>query len=70
MLQQGRLVSGLTQRELADRPDTEQKYFWALESGKNRIVLERIFAMMGETGIRMYLEIEPPTSDSPDEPRG
>ncbi|GAB3135696.1 helix-turn-helix domain-containing protein [Marisediminicola antarctica] len=70
MLQQGRLVSGLTQRELADRLDTDQKYVWALESGKNTIVLERIFAMMRETGIRMYLEIEPPTSDSPDEPRG
>ena len=32
MLQQGRLVSGLTQRELADRLETDQKYIWALES--------------------------------------
>jgi len=58
MLQQGRLVSGLTQRELADRIDTDQKYIWALESGKNTIILERIFEIMRETGIRMYLEID------------
>ena len=64
MLQQGRLVSGLTQRELADRLGTDQKYIWALESGKNTIILERIFAIMRETGVRMYMEID----DSLDEP--
>lgn len=58
MLQQGRLVSGLTQRELADRLGTDQKYIWALESGKNTIILERIFAIMRETGVRMYMEID------------
>ena len=62
MLQQGRLVSGLTQRELADSLETDQKYIWSLESGKNTIVLERIFAIMRETGVRMYMEVEyPPT---------
>jgi HTH-type transcriptional regulator/antitoxin HipB len=64
MLQQGRLVSGLTQRGLADRLETDQKYIWAVESGKNTIILERIFAIMRETGVRMYMEID----DSPDEP--
>jgi transcriptional regulator with XRE-family HTH domain len=49
----------LTQRELADRLETDQKYIWALESGKNTIVLERIFEIMRETGIRMYMEIDP-----------
>ena len=58
MLQQGRLVSGLTQRDLADRLETDQKYIWALESGKNTIILERIFAIMRETGVRMYMEID------------
>ncbi|MBG6060021.1 HTH-type transcriptional regulator/antitoxin HipB [Cryobacterium sp. MP_M5] len=58
MLQQGRLVSGLTQRDLAVRLETDQKYIWALESGKNTIILERIFAIMRETGIRMYMEID------------
>lgn len=58
MLQQGRLVRDLTQRDLADRLMTDQKYIWALESGKNTIVLERIFAIMRETGLRMYMEID------------
>ena len=75
MLQQGRLVSGLTQRELADSLETDQKYIWALESGKNTIVLERIFAIMRETGVRMYMEVEnppsgPPTQDLVDELHG
>lgn len=59
MLQQGRLVRGLTQRELAERLNTDQKYIWALESGKNSIMLDRIFEIMRETGIRMYVEVEP-----------
>lgn len=74
MLQQGRLVSGLTQRDLAERLDTDQKYIWGLESGKNTIVLERIFAIMRETGVRMYMEIDlgadEPQDDVVDEPRG
>ena len=65
MLQQGRMVSGLTQRELADRIDTDQKYIWSLESGKNAIILERIFAIMRETGVRMYMEIDEPAVDEP-----
>ena len=74
MLQQGRLVSGLTQRDLADRLDTDQKYIWALESGKKTIVLERIFEIMRETGVRMYMEIdssadEPPVPDRAQVPR-
>ena len=74
MLQQGRLVSGLTQRELADRVDTDQKYIWTLESGKNSIILERIFAIMRETGVRMYMEIDDPQAepggDTSDDSRG
>ncbi len=75
MLQQGRLVSGLTQRDLADRLETDQKYIWTLESGKNAIILERIFAIMRETGIRMYMEVdnspnEPPSHDIEEDPRG
>lgn len=40
ILQQGRLVCGLTQRDLAERLETDQKYIWGLKSGKNTIVLE------------------------------
>ena len=65
MLQQGRLVKGMTQRDLADRLETDQKYIWALESGKNTIVLERIFQIMRETGIRMYMEIDSVPQEDP-----
>ena len=65
MLQQGRLVKRMTQRDLADRLETDQKYIWALESGKNTIVLERIFQIMRETGIRMYMEIDSVPQDHP-----
>lgn len=64
MLQQGRLVSEMTQRELADRLETDQKYIWALESGKSTITLERIFEIMRETGVRMYMEIDFPPEES------
>lgn len=68
ILQQGRLVKGMTQRELADRLDTDQKYVWALESGKNTIVLERIFQIMRETGVRMYMEIDNVPQEQPGVP--
>jgi len=64
MLQQGRLVSGLTQRDLAEKLETDQKYIWGLESGKNTIVLERIFAIMRETGVRMYMEVDDRADES------
>jgi transcriptional regulator with XRE-family HTH domain len=74
MLQRGRLVSGLTQRQLAGKLETDQKYVWAVESGKNTIILECIFAIMRETGVRMYMEIDFPSDDTvadvKDEPRG
>ncbi|TDW28423.1 helix-turn-helix domain-containing protein [Cryobacterium psychrophilum] len=74
MLQQGRLVSGLTQRDLAERLETDQKYIWGLESGRNTIVLERIFAIMRETGVHMYMEVDTgagePVQNGEDEPRG
>ncbi|TFD73160.1 helix-turn-helix domain-containing protein [Cryobacterium gelidum] len=74
ILQQGRLVRGLTQHLLAERLETDQKYIWGLESGKNTFVLERIFAIIRETGIRMYMEVDDgadePRDDSLDEPRG
>jgi HTH-type transcriptional regulator / antitoxin HipB len=58
MLQQGRLVRGLTQRDLADKLHTDQKYVWSLETGNSTIVLERIFEIMRETGLRMYMELD------------
>ena len=41
ILQQARLLSGLSQRELARRLGTTQKYVWELEAGKPSILMDR-----------------------------
>jgi HTH-type transcriptional regulator/antitoxin HipB len=59
ILQQARLLSGLSQRELARRLGTTQKYVWELEAGKPSIVMDRLFAAMRETGMELTATITP-----------
>jgi transcriptional regulator with XRE-family HTH domain len=59
-LQQARLLSGLSQRELARRLGTTQKYIWELEAGKPSIVMDRLFAAMRATGMELTATITPP----------
>jgi transcriptional regulator with XRE-family HTH domain len=61
ILQQARLLAGLSQRELAKRLGTTQKYVWELESGKPLIVMDRLFATMRETGMELTATITPRT---------
>lgn len=58
ILQQARLLSGLSQRELARRLGTSQRYIWEIEAGKPSIFTERLFAMMRETGVNLSATIE------------
>ncbi len=60
VLQQARLVNGLTQRELAARLGTTQRYIWEIESGKPSILLERLFALMRETGVELTATLQLP----------
>ncbi|HUY45097.1 MAG TPA: helix-turn-helix transcriptional regulator [Streptosporangiaceae bacterium] len=60
ILQQARLLSGLSQRELARRLGSTQKYVWELEAGKPSIVMDRLFAAMRETGMELTATITPP----------
>src|ERR1700751_3403963 len=60
ILQQARLMSGLSQRELARRLGTTQKYVWELEAGKPSIVMDRLFAAMRETGMELTATDTPP----------
>lgn len=60
ILQQARLLSGLSQRELARRLGTTQKYIWELEAGKPSILMDRLFAVMRETGMELTATITPP----------
>jgi HTH-type transcriptional regulator / antitoxin HipB len=59
ILQQARLLSGLSQRELARRLGTTQKYVWELEAGKPSILMDRLFAAMRETGMELTATITP-----------
>lgn len=57
LLQQGRLVAGLTQRELAARLGTSQSYIWDLENGKDTKALERLFEYIAATNMKMELSV-------------
>jgi hypothetical protein len=59
ILQQARLLAGLSQRELAQRLGTTQKYIWELEAGKPSILMDRLFAAMRETGMELTATITP-----------
>lgn len=60
MLQQGRLVRGLSQRELADQLGIGQKWVWEMEGGKPGIFTERLFRILRATGVHLYAEIDVP----------
>lgn len=57
ILQQGRLLRGLTQQQLADKLGVSQSYVWQIETGHPTIYANRLFEIMRETGIRLKAEI-------------
>jgi len=58
ILQQARLMAGLSQRQLADRLGTSQRYIWEIEAGKPSIFMDRLFALMRETGVELTATIK------------
>ena len=58
ILQQGRLLNGLTQQELADKMGISQAYIWQIESGLSTKYAERLFRLLRESGIRLQAEID------------
>lgn len=60
MLQQGRLVRGISQRALADELGVGQKWVWEMESGKPGLFTERLFQMLRATGVHLYAELDVP----------
>lgn len=63
ILQQGRLLRGLSQRELAETLGVSQKYVWQMEAGIPTISTERLFQLMKATGIKLEAEIEQRKND-------
>jgi HTH-type transcriptional regulator/antitoxin HipB len=70
ILQQARLLNGLTQRELAERLGTTQRYIWEIEAGKPSIFVDRLFAMMREIGVELTAQITPAESSEPSDLSG
>ncbi|MER7557814.1 helix-turn-helix transcriptional regulator [Nocardioides sp. NPDC126508] len=63
ILQQARLLNGWSQRELAERIGTTQRYIWEIEAGKPSIFVERLFALMRETGTELTATIDARNDD-------
>ena len=59
ILQQARMLAGLSQRDLAERLGTTQKYVWELEAGKPSILMDRLFAAMREVNMELTATITP-----------
>lgn len=58
MLQQGRLLSGMSQRDLAEKINSSQRYVWELESGKKSVVLNRLLEALRASGVQLVAEID------------
>ena len=58
ILQQGRLLKGLSQRELAAQLGVSQKWVWEMEQGKPGLLMDRLFRMLKATGVRLCAELE------------
>ncbi|UFS58390.1 helix-turn-helix domain-containing protein [Subtercola endophyticus] len=58
MLQQGRLLKGLTQRELAQELHVTQRYIHEMESGKPTLYADRLFDFIRATGLTLAVEID------------
>jgi transcriptional regulator with XRE-family HTH domain len=55
---QARLLSGLTQRQLAAKLGVSQRYIWELEAGEPTIWARRLFEAMAATGMTLTATIE------------
>lgn len=63
ILESAKMTSILTQRELANRLGTAQKYIWELEAGKPSIIMARLFAAMQATGMELTATISVPSDE-------
>ncbi|WP_125613874.1 helix-turn-helix domain-containing protein [Specibacter cremeus] len=67
MLAQGRMLEGLTQRQLAEQLGITQKYVWEVEQGKPGIFTDRLFQILRTTGVKLYAELEADRARQPAE---
>lgn len=58
MLQQGRLLAGQSQRDLAAQLGVTQRYIWELENGKPSLLMTRLFQALRATGVHLEAELD------------
>lgn len=56
-LQQSRLAEGVSQRELASRVGSTQRYIWELESGKNVTAITRLLESLTAMGALVTVRV-------------
>ena len=52
------MEQGLSQRELAKKLGISQKWIWEMEQGKPGILMDRLFSILNNVGITMFVEFE------------
>jgi ribosome-binding protein aMBF1 (putative translation factor) len=57
VIEQARLLRGLTQRDLAQLLATDQKYVWELESGKSTVAIERLLHAIDILNVTLLAEV-------------
>ncbi|MCL2537561.1 MAG: helix-turn-helix domain-containing protein [Coriobacteriia bacterium] len=58
VIQQGRMIKGLSQRELAQELGIGQKWLWEMEQGKPGILTTRLFELLAATDVELYAELD------------
>ena len=58
VIQQSRMQQRMSQRELAGKLNISQKWIWEMEQGKPGLLMDRLFAILNETGITLLAELE------------
>lgn len=69
ILQQARLLKGPSQRELAERLGTTQRYMWEIASGKSSIFVRRLFGLMKEVEVELSATVKAKTPHPRAHPR-
>jgi HTH-type transcriptional regulator / antitoxin HipB len=58
ILQQARMMQGMSQRQLADELGISQKWVWEMEGGKPGIFTTRLFQVLRSSKCRLIVEID------------
>jgi HTH-type transcriptional regulator/antitoxin HipB len=58
LLQQGRALRGISQRELAAELGVSQRYIHEIETGKHSKFADRLFAMARATNVDLFGELD------------